>query len=185
MPIIKVSHPKGNFTVLLNATVNDRALSYRALGVLVWLLSKPHDWEVRRSVIARERGESDSAIRAVLSELHAAGYAAREFHRDEQGKLRGSSLVIHGEPCSDRSVDIPNVGETDMLANRHSGKPTFRSATDDKGTIPLRTESPVQRKDRARNRLLRDLAAAVQADDKDSALALTEEIDALDYRCAP
>ncbi|RIK03508.1 MAG: replication protein, partial [Acidobacteria bacterium] len=35
-----------NFTILSNAAINDGRLSFRARGVLMWLLSKPADWRI-------------------------------------------------------------------------------------------------------------------------------------------
>ena len=42
----------GNFTILSNAVINDERLSFRARGVLIWLLSKPDDWRTRSDSIA-------------------------------------------------------------------------------------------------------------------------------------
>ncbi|MHC3367673.1 hypothetical protein AAI421_12135 [Rhodococcus aetherivorans] len=41
-----------NFTILSNAAINDERLSFRARGVLIWLLSEPDDWRTRSDSIA-------------------------------------------------------------------------------------------------------------------------------------
>lgn len=80
--------PAERFTVLRNQAVRDGRLSYRARGLLAWLLS--HSWG--HSVSAREISEAGKegrdAIRAALAELEAAGYISRQRLRAQDGTFR-------------------------------------------------------------------------------------------------
>jgi hypothetical protein len=73
--VIIHSKPDRNFTVLPNAMIRDEELSFRARGVLVYLLSMPGDWEVSSERLAYLGREGRDAIRTVMRELINAGYA--------------------------------------------------------------------------------------------------------------
>lgn len=70
------------YTSVDRRTLNDEALSFRARGVLVWLLDKPDDWRADAESIARAGKEGRDAVRAALKELEAAGYLVRRRYRE-------------------------------------------------------------------------------------------------------
>lgn len=95
--IIRRKHT-ANFTTIGNALFNDERLEADELGILAFLRSKPHDWDVRRPALARRfRIGRDSIKRIVHSWLRTGWCVARKtrlangsFHviyeiRDEPG----------------------------------------------------------------------------------------------------
>ncbi len=56
-------HLSSGFTVLPNSTLNDERLSFRARGILAWLVSKPDNWQVRITAIAAAGKEGRDAWR--------------------------------------------------------------------------------------------------------------------------
>lgn len=86
MRLRRAPNPHG-WTSIPNAALEDRQLSFRARGVLAYLLSRPEGWEtdsVRLSKMAglpgdqrSSRAEGRDAVRTSLSELEAAGYLHR------------------------------------------------------------------------------------------------------------
>lgn len=103
--------PRPQWTTLPQALYNDDRLSYGALGLLTFLLSRPDDWEVRISALANARNCSRYAVEQLLTELRAAGYAVLKRGRGEGGRLAGSFYVIHDGPVEagvdDVDVDVP------------------------------------------------------------------------------
>lgn len=108
MPQHTHAHPQGgirrgprladNFSVLSNAVLNDDRLSFRARGVLAWLLSKPADWRVRSEAIAGQSpAEGREAIRTAMRELVELGYLVREKYRDERGRCY-TIQTVYEEP---------------------------------------------------------------------------------------
>ena len=99
-PMIRRSpRPESGFTILRNETVRDGRLSYKARGLLLYLLSLPDDWTVSSEHLARmsERDGRD-AVRTGLDELERAGYLKRWRHQDDRGRWVNES-VIYDQPC--------------------------------------------------------------------------------------
>lgn len=92
MTTIRVER-RDRFTTVDRDTVNDASLSFRARGLLVWLLDKPDGWRVRADAIAVATTEGRDAVRSALNELEAAGYLTRTKCRDRSGRFRTETVV--------------------------------------------------------------------------------------------
>jgi hypothetical protein len=96
----RADHGKNNpYYMVIRALSQDRSISYEALGVLQYLLSKPNDWRVQPMDLVR-KGCGREKIYKILNELIAAGYIKRIQGRDELGRITGARYVING-------VEIP------------------------------------------------------------------------------
>lgn len=73
------------FTVLPNNTIRDSRLPLDALGLLVKLISRPPDWEVRPHQLQKECDIGRDRLRRILSELERAGYLVRRKCRSPDG----------------------------------------------------------------------------------------------------
>ena len=75
------------FTTIDRQTINDDRLSWRALGILTWLLDKPDNWAIDSTAMARIGGgrEGRDAIRSAQQELRELGYLVTTRRRDDQG----------------------------------------------------------------------------------------------------
>lgn len=95
------------WTTVDREAINDASLSFRARGVLVWLLDKPDNWEVRSSAIADVGKEGRDAIRTALTELEDRGYLVRE-KRQTQGGHWITETWVYEQPSEmriDRSLE--------------------------------------------------------------------------------
>lgn len=82
--IRKVRHPD-RFLRIDQQAVRDRRLSFRARGLLAYLLDRPDGWRFTAESLALEATEGRDAIRTALSELEAVGYLARDRIRRDDG----------------------------------------------------------------------------------------------------
>lgn len=104
----------GNFTILSNAVINDERLSFRARGILTWLLSKPDDWHTRsESIAAQSPKEGRDAVRSALRELADLGYLVREKIQDERGRW-STIQTVYEEPVTGPAPGKPTRGRTDV-----------------------------------------------------------------------
>jgi hypothetical protein len=70
------SKPDTDYFQMRNETAQDETLSYDALGVLTYLLSKPADWETTVFDL-RKRGDGKGKIYRILGDLEQAGYVKK------------------------------------------------------------------------------------------------------------
>ncbi|WP_082899671.1 replication protein [Rhodococcus phenolicus] len=104
----------GNFTILSNAVINDERLSFRARGILTWLLSKPDDWHTRsESIAAQSPREGRDAVRSALRELAELGYLVREKIQNERGQW-STIQTVYEEPVTGPAPGEPTRGRTDV-----------------------------------------------------------------------
>lgn len=92
MKIRKLQDPRG-FTLVRNAAIEDEALSFRARGVLVYLLSRPDGWETDSTRLAQKAKEGREAVRTALNELEASGYLRRIKRQAQAGRWITETLV--------------------------------------------------------------------------------------------
>lgn len=109
MSIIRVAR-RSRYAVVDQRTVEDAELSFRARGVLLWLLAKPDDWRCDSETIASAGREGRDAVRRALGELEAAGYLVREVRRGARGRV-STVVTVHERPVDKSTGDgFPVVG---------------------------------------------------------------------------
>jgi hypothetical protein len=91
MSTVRVAQRR-NFTRIDARTLADSRLSYRARGVLAFLLSKPDHWEFTAESVADAGPEGRDAIRSVFKELETHGYLVRRRWR-EGGRFVTEALL--------------------------------------------------------------------------------------------
>jgi hypothetical protein len=87
--VIRSDKSAGNarFARLDNAFLQDGRLSFRARGVLAYVLSQPDDWSHSAERLAVATTEGEKAIVSALSELEEFGYSWLEKHRGNRGTV--------------------------------------------------------------------------------------------------
>ncbi|MBG2935154.1 hypothetical protein I4914_08270 [Proteus mirabilis] len=97
------------FTVLPNKTIRDPRLPLDALGLLVKLISRPSDWEIRPYQLQKECGIGRDRLRRILSELEQSGYLVRRKCRSSDGTWDWISEVYQ-EPQERNQTDNTTDG---------------------------------------------------------------------------
>lgn len=110
MTVIRVEHERA-YAVIANAALEDRRLSFRARGVLAFLLSRPDGWRIRSDHLAAHAQEGRDAIRSALTELEEAGYLTRGKRRDPAtGRWTGEVVVRESPAPRNPAPDEPAPG---------------------------------------------------------------------------
>lgn len=147
--IRRSKHDKENpYMMLRRETAQNKGLSYEALGLLTYLLSKPDDWRVQIGDLQRGKKHGllthtagRDKVRTLLDELCEKGYARREAQRHdpetgrfEYGDYEVAEMPIFLEPCTEKpSTDNP-----------YTVNPTLQSIEGNgiENTLPNGTDKP-------------------------------------------
>ncbi len=130
--IIRVEKTK-NFTTLANTAANDERLTFKAVGIHTYLMTKPDNWQVFATHLVTTHRDGRDSVLAGLKELEKYGYLVRRTKRDAAGKITGHESIVYEQPeftqnenpAANRKIRItedPYVGKTDANKNLLSKK---------------------------------------------------------------
>lgn len=111
MSIRRAPRPEHQFLMVRNDVCRDDRLSYRALGLLVSMLSYPDNWTFATDRLAKGEGrEGEKAIRTALKELEQSGYLVRRRLKADGGRFVWEH-VLYDTPQNPQVSDI-TAGQT-------------------------------------------------------------------------
>ena len=93
--VIRIRKRPNNFVMMDKTFLEDVRLSYKAKGLLAYLLSKPDDWKVIVGNLVNNSKDGKASVYAGLKELKECGYYEKIPVRNEQGTriIRWESTV--------------------------------------------------------------------------------------------
>lgn len=97
--IVRGPRKAAHFTILSNRLLRDDSLSFRATGLLVFLLSYPDGTTIDSNDLGKLRKEGREAVRAAMREMREAGYLHLVKRQDERGRWV-SQNVLFEEPTT-------------------------------------------------------------------------------------
>lgn len=137
--IFRVTKDKNNPYVIVNKTfINDASLSWKAKGILLYLLSKPDHWQVYEKDIVNHGKDGRDAVRSALRELIKEGYITRVRNRDEKGRLTTSEYVVSEVSAKDGKSNIgkSNIGKSNTTNNNNILSNDSNEYNNDNGVFP-------------------------------------------------
>jgi hypothetical protein len=120
--IIRVAH-RNHYTVIRNNTLRDSRLSFKARGLLAYLLSLPDDACLDRRQLENAGPDGQLAIRTALQELVSKGYLRHEKHQDERGLWRTEATIYEVPKVTRTGGGKSTIGSSPS----GGGKPTTKS----------------------------------------------------------
>jgi len=127
------SKRRDRFVVIGNETIRDRRLSYKARGILAYLLSLPDNWSISSQYLATVAPDGRDGVRTGLQELEQYGYLVRERIQNQETGRWGWYQVIYDRPCG-KDVDNPDELSTTENGLSDDGKSGFLRKTDKEET---------------------------------------------------
>ncbi len=99
------------FATIDKTGLEDARLSFKARGLLAFLLSKPDSWEVYTAYLVKssERDGRDSVV-AGLKELEDSGYIRRARGRKSDGTWDGTDVTVFETPQPENPVTVTADG---------------------------------------------------------------------------
>lgn len=157
--IVRGPRAADHFTIISNSALRDERLSWKARGLLAYLLSMETGWQTSVRRLATVAPDGKSAVETALAELQAAGYLERvqtraaddkagtfshtEYHVCDDAAVTGLSGHGDDEPTVTRfSVDgsaVPGESATKKNSPKKTSTKEDRSAA-----LRAATASPVE-----------------------------------------
>lgn len=105
-----------NYSVIHNTPLRDENLSWRAKGLLAYMLSLPDDWTFHATELSQHAKDSEKTTTSTIKELKKAGYLRRyPIQNQETGKISHWETIVYELPTIDTKnhmVDKPPSGKT-------------------------------------------------------------------------
>ncbi|MFB3194866.1 conserved phage C-terminal domain-containing protein [Staphylococcus pseudintermedius] len=119
MATFRVYKESGNFVTVHKDFIHDSNISWKAKGILLYLLSRPDNWQIYETELKKHATDGRDSLRTGIKELEEAGYIHRTRIRDERGCFK---------ECEYHVFELPNqVGKSYLgytqLGKSHLGKP--------------------------------------------------------------
>lgn len=92
MSVFKIEK-NDNYTVMSNYHLRDKNLSYKAKGLLSFMLSLPEDWDYSLAGLCKISKEGRDGIRSILKELQEHHYLEIEKVRGDKGYFEYNYLI--------------------------------------------------------------------------------------------
>ncbi|KKB24956.1 conserved phage C-terminal domain-containing protein [Staphylococcus carnosus] len=133
MATFRVHKESGNFVTVHKDFIHDFNISWKAKGILLYLLSRPDDWKIYETELKKHATDGRDSLRTEIKELEEAGYICRTRIRDEKGHFKEYEYQV---------FELPNQVGKSHLGDSHLGKPdttnnnsTNNDCTNNDGTI--------------------------------------------------
>lgn len=115
--IIRVEK-NNNYVVMNRTALNDERLSWKAKGIIAYMLSMPDDWVFYVEELVTHSTDGERAFRAGFKELQEAGYVVRKPIREGQ-RIKNWETIVYEVP-QDNSLLCGSVHvENEDVQNLH------------------------------------------------------------------
>ena len=88
----------GNYVKIANSFLEVPYLSFKAKALLISLLSRPSNWQLRVNQLVKCSTDGVSSVESGLHELIKYGYIYKERLRDDKGKFKGIDYYVFEDP---------------------------------------------------------------------------------------
>ena len=128
-----------NFTAVNNEFIRDEKLSWKAKGIIIYLLSLPDDWNLHLSELANHAKDGRDATNNGIKELIENGYCRRTEVRDTNGTFAGYNYEISDTKDFQPQTESPQeekpqtenpFTDNPQLPNTNSNKELTKPNTD-------------------------------------------------------
>lgn len=123
-----MSENKG-FTIIQNEIINSGKISLKALGLLLFLKSKPTDWKFSVLKIMQEVKEGFTAVNSALQELEKANLIERKRTHNEKGQFVSTYIFLDDKtPKAENTIKVKPTTERKKAIPKPIEKPTIEEA---------------------------------------------------------
>jgi hypothetical protein len=131
--LIKRAKRHERFYIVSHALI-DSEISAEALGVAVYVLSRPDDWIIRPTQIRKKFNCGKERMTRILTEIVALGYATKEKARSTAGTFDGCNWTFYESPHPNYPATVKPATDNPTLLNKDNNLiRNLPTSTDDFG----------------------------------------------------
>lgn len=135
--VFKIEKTKG-YTIMSNYHLKDRSLTYKAKGLLSFMLSLPSDWDYSLKGLCAISKESRDGIRSILKELQEHHYLEIEKTRGDKGYFEYNYLIY----------EIPHFINKEMIKNIPDTENPYLDVPDMEIPTQINTKKQIDKDDK-------------------------------------
>ncbi|MGN5882724.1 conserved phage C-terminal domain-containing protein [Staphylococcus simulans] len=116
MATFRVYKESGNFVTVNKEFILNSNLSWKAKGILLYLLSRPDDWQVYETELQKHAADGKDSLKSGIKELEEVGYIKRNRKRDDKGHFREYDYQVFEYPTQSGKSNVgkSNVGKSNV-----------------------------------------------------------------------
>ena len=151
--IVRGPRPSDNFAQIHNEALADGRLSFKARGLLAFLLSRPPGWSTSAERLAKSGIDGERAVKSGLRELEQLGYLTRTRTHNPDGTFSHNQTVTDQPTISAKQPDgstigtlctggkQPDINNTDLITLTKEGEGVNSPKLGEQPPPPQLTES--------------------------------------------
>jgi uncharacterized phage protein (TIGR02220 family) len=110
------------FVQIDKTPLQDKTLSWKAKGLLAYLLSLPDDWQIYLSELQKNATDGKDSTNTAMAELIRAGYIHREQSTKEDGRFAGYDYTVSETPLRENRCGKPVNGKPATTNKENTNK---------------------------------------------------------------
>ena len=135
------THKKNNYTIIDNKLIYDNTITAKSKAVVIYLLSKPDEWNSSIKDIAKNFKDGYDSIKSALVELEKAYYLSRKKLRQSDGTFITEYNVYEDNSQNPKNLNyIRDAIQSGNSTPIQSGKSNSGKSTDNISTINNNTK---------------------------------------------
>lgn len=138
MSVFKIEKNK-NYTIMSNYHLRDRNLTYKAKGLLSFMLSLPEDWDYSLNGLVAVSKESKDGIRSILKELQDHHYLEIKKVRGNKGYFEYNYLIY----------EIPHFINRENVKNNPDTENPYLDVPDMEMPTQINTKKEIDKDDKS------------------------------------
>lgn len=125
---------EGGFTIAPNILIDNEKMTDRSRFLLIYLASKPNNWNFYNTQLTRALGYSEETLKKYMDELVKVGWITRITNNRKMGKFSNNIYIIHKEPFkSSETLEKQVCKITDRKKNDTENPVPINSDTEKNG----------------------------------------------------
>lgn len=112
-----INKRRNNYTVIPNEIIKAKDLSWKAKGLMCYLLSLSEEWTVHKSDLVNRSTDGYDSMLSGWNELESLGYI-QTIRLKDQNLFKGYDYIIHESRVRDfTEQEIPEQGNPELISN--------------------------------------------------------------------